>query len=210
MTSLYGYFFYFLQAAELRDDIDRLEEEIEESKNENSTLNQGETCPNCIKSTNEIRQYLSIIQTLTEDKLSLEKSLSDIRRDKDQLLTDIETVTKDCNTTRSELSNVKSDLDEASKKYQREMENLLQNLDSMEQENKTLEDHLQKVRQNKLDLLEDLKVAEQDRLGLVRSLQALTMEKGNKVEAGTFFAYLISISPLVLSGRLAYRPLRRN
>ena len=172
------------QLAELKDEIDHLEEELEENKNDGSLVSQGEACSNCNKSTNEIRQYLGIIQTLTEDKLSLEKSLSDIRRDKEQLLSDIEAVTQERFSLRSELSSVKNDFDETSKKYQREMENLLQNLESMEQENKTLEDHLQKVRQNKMDLLEDLKVAEQDRLGLVKSLQALTVAKGGNEEAG--------------------------
>ena len=167
-----------------------MEEELEETHNENSSINQGEACSNCNKSTNEIRQYLSIIQRLTEDKLSLEKSLSDIRRDKEQLLADIETVTQERFTARSELSTLKEEMEEASKKYQREMENLLQNLESMEHENKTLEDHLQKVRQNKMDLLEDLKVAEKDRLGLVKSLQALTMEKGGGEGGGKLFAVI--------------------
>jgi len=172
------------QLAELKDEIDHLEEELEENKNDGSLVSQGEACSNCSKSTNEIRQYLGIIQTLTEDKLSLEKSLSDIRRDKEQLLSDIEAVTQERFSLRSELSSIKNDFDETSKKYQREMESLLQNLESMEQENKALEDHLQKVRQNKMDLLEDLKVAEQDRLGLVKSLQALTVAKGGNEEVG--------------------------
>ncbi|XP_065054248.1 golgin subfamily B member 1-like isoform X2 [Rhopilema esculentum] len=167
------------QVSELKDEIEHLEDELDQCQPADTSASQGETCGNCIKSSNEIRQYLSIIQTLTEDKLSLEKSLSDIRRDKEQLLTDIETVTKERFEARSELSSLKTDADELSTKYQKEMESLLQNMESLEQENKTLEEHLQNMRQNKMDLLEDLKVAEQDRLGLVKSLQALTMDKGN-------------------------------
>ena len=171
--------FLALQVSELKDEIEHLEDELEQCQPADTSASQGETCGNCIKSSNEIRQYLSIIQTLTEDKLSLEKSLSDIRRDKEQLLADIETVTKERFEARSELSSLKTDAEELSTKYQKEMESLLQNMESLEQENKTLEEHLQNMRQNKMDLLEDLKVAEQDRLGLVKSLQALTMDKGN-------------------------------
>ena len=97
---------------------------------------------------------------------------------------DIETVTQERFVARSELENLKSEMEEAGKKYQKEMESLLQNLDGLEQENKTLEEHLQNIRQNKLDLLEDLKMAEQDRLGLVKSLQALTVDQGNVEGSG--------------------------
>ena len=89
-------------------------------KDQELSTSQCDSCSNCSKSLNEIRQYLGIIQTLTEDKLSLEKSLSDIRRDKEQLMVDIETVTQERFVARSELENLKSEMEEAGKKYHME------------------------------------------------------------------------------------------
>ena len=166
-----------LQVVKLKKEIESLEDELDHAENNESSMSQGDSCGNCSQSGSEIRQYLGIIQSLTEDKLSLEKTLSDIRRDKEQLLVDIESITQEKFVVQSDLNGLRKDMEESGQKFQTEMEYLLQNMENIEQENKTLEEHLQKARQNKLDMLGDLSVVEEDRLGSVRSLQDIKTER---------------------------------
>eukprot|EP00794_Sanderia_malayensis_P014379 gene14379-15877_t len=164
------------EITELRTEVEKLEEELDEVQENDASLSQGESCANCIKSSNEIRQYLGIIQSLTEDKLSLQKSLSDIRHDKEQLQAEVEATSQEKFAIQTEFDGLKRDMDETSKKFHTEIGSMLQNMKCIEQENKTLEEHLEKVRQNKLDLLGDLKVTDQDRLSLVKSIKSLNKD----------------------------------
>ena len=164
------------QIDELREELESLQEVADKNSRENSLV-QGEECGNCSKNNQETRQYLGIIEGLTEDKLQLEKALADVRRDKEKLQEDIEQESDKKFAAERELEHIQQEKDDHVKKVEEEMHYLLQNLTNAEDENKTLEEHLQKVRQDKVDLLDELKVAEKDRLDLVQSLQILTSDK---------------------------------
>ena len=125
----------------------------------------------------EIRSYLNIIEELTEDKLLLEKTVSDVQADKEMLNNEVKRLTDSYVKIETDLAQCGSVKEMSLKAAKEESRFLLQNIQSLEQENSVLEENLLKLREDKTEILDNLRQAQEDRFGFIRTMQMLTEQK---------------------------------
>lgn len=114
---------------------------------------------------------------MTEDKLRLEKTVTDIETDKENLKVEVERITEQMGKMESDLALVGNDREYSIKQAKEETQFLLQNIEALETENSDLEENLRKLREDKAEILDNLRQAEEDRLGFIRSIQLITESK---------------------------------
>lgn len=137
----------------------------------------SERCPNCRNVSKEVRNYLRIIEELTEDKLRLEKSLDDAKNDAKKYQKDFERMTDDRAKMVQDLQVFDTEKEHSIQAAKEENKFLLANIQTLEQENTILEENLQKLREDKAEILENLRQGEEDRFGFIRTIGLITEQK---------------------------------